>query len=342
MKDVPAPQSFYVGIDVSKDTLDVSCLTQAGFHNYGQFENTRAGLQKLNRWLLQQQGFEYTTALFCMEHTGIYTRQPVEFLLLRNARIWMESALHLKRSIGMIRGKNDKVDSYRIARYAMVNKDEAKLVSPSNGILQLLKDLLACRTRINKSIQSLKVSVRELQRVDKASGKELDKLNKAALEGLKKSKTAIEKRMQELISSDPELKEIFALATSVKGVGRVLATELLIYTHKFTRMNNIKQLACYCGVAPFTHSSGTSVRGQTRTSHFANMNLKTTLHLAAMSSTQYVPDLRAYYRRRVAEGKPKMCVINAIRNKLLHRVLAVVKRGTPYLLNYAEINLVKS
>ena len=148
--------------------------------------------------------------------------------------------------------------------------------------------------------------------------------------------------MQELISSDPELKAIFALATSVKGVGPVLATELLIYTHKFTRMTNIKQLACYCGVAPFTHTSGTSIRGKTRTSHFANMALKRTLHLAAMSSTQYVPDLRKYYQRRIAEGKPKMCVINAIRNKLLHRILAVVKRGIPYRFNYVQINLVKS
>jgi transposase len=342
MKEVFLPQPRYVGIDVSKLTLDVSCLSQTGLHDYKQFENSKAGLQKLNRWLVQQEGFAYNTSLFCMEHTGIYTRQLVEFLLLQGAKVWMESALHLKRSMGMVRGKNDKVDSYRIARYAMVNADSAKLISPANGTLQLLKDLLACRTRINKSIQAIKVSVRELQKVDKTSGRELARLNKPALEGLRKSKTAIEKRMQQLINSDEELKEIFTLATSVKGVGPVLATELLIYTHKFTRMTNVKQLACYCGVAPFTHSSGTSIRGKTRTSHFANMALKRTLHLAAMSSTQYVPDLRDYYQRRVREGKSKMCVINAIRNKLLHRILAVVKRGTPYILNYTEINLAKS
>lgn len=335
-------QSLYIGIDVAKLTLDVSCLNQAGQHFYEQFQNTRVGLQRLNRWLLQQEGFAYTTALFCMEHTGIYTRLLVEGLLLQGARVWMESALHLKRSIGMVRGKNDKVDSQRIARYAMVNRDKAKLVSPSNATLQLLADLLASRTRVSKAIQSIQLAVRELERIDKYAGRKLAKLNKAALDGLKKSKTAIEQRMQELISRDPELKRIFALATSVKGVGHVLATELLIYTHKFTRMTNVKQLACYCGVAPFTHTSGTTIRGKTRTSHFANMNLKRTLHLAAMSSTQYVPDLRTYYERKVAEGKSKMCVINAVRNKLLYRVLAVVQRGTPYVLNYAEINLAKS
>jgi len=342
MQQVLPLYRLYVGIDVSKLTLDVCCLSRNGDHHYQQFENTKAGLRKLSQWLTNQQGFAYGDALFCLEHTGIYTRQLVDALLLHGARVWMESALHLKRSIGMVRGKNDKVDAYRIARYAMVNADNAKLVSPSNQTLLLLKDLLASRTRINKSIQSISVSVRELAKVDKRAGSEVAKLNKAALEGLKKSKTLIEKRMLGLIHNDSELKQFFALATSVKGVGQVLATELLIYTHKFTRMTNVKQLACYCGVAPFTHTSGTSLRGKTRTSHFANMDLKRTLHLAAMSSTQYVPDLKQYFERKVAEGKSKMCVINAIRNKLLHRVLAVVKRGTPYVLNYPEINLAKS
>jgi transposase len=224
----------------------------------------------------------------------------------------------------------------------MVNRDEAKLVSPSNGTLQLLKDLLAGRARINKCIQSLKVSAKELQRVDKASGKELVKLNAPALQALIKAKGAIEKRMQELIHGDEELNRIFQLITSIKGVGQVLATQLLVYTNQFTRMVTAKQLACYCGVAPFTHTSGTSIRGRTGTSNFANMQLKTTLHLAAMSSSRYVPDLRQYFERKVREGKSKMSVLNAIRNKLLQRILAIVKRGTPYILNYQRFNLENS
>lgn len=61
-----------------------------------------------------------------------------------------------------------------------------------------------------------------------------------------------------------------------------------------------------------------------------------------MSSSRYVPDIREYFQRKVAEGQSKMCVLNAIRIKLLHRVLAVVKLGTLYVLNYAEIYLVNS
>ena len=61
--------------------------------------------------------------------------------------------------------------------------------------------------------------------------------------------------------------------------------------------------------------------------------------MAAVSATRYVPDIKLYYERKVAEGKHKMCVINAIRNKLIKRVMAVVKRGTPYSENYSKMNL---
>jgi transposase len=69
------------------------------------------------------------------------------------------------------------------------------------------------------------------------------------------------------------------------------------------------------------------------------MGLKSTLHMAAISSIRYVPELKTYYERKVAEGKSKMSMMNAVRNKLLQPILAVIKRGTPYLENYAEINL---
>lgn len=277
-------QSF-IGIDVSKLTLDVSMINNDGFNQHHQFENSKQGFKEMSKWLVSTEAFSIENALFCMEHTGIYTRLLVEYLLLKGACVWMESALHLKRSMGMTRGKNDKVDSYRIARYAMTNSDQAKLVSLSNTTLQLLKDLNSSRDRINKSIQAVRVSIREMQRVDKSTGEELAKLNKPALLGLLKSKQAIEKRMMELINMDDELKNVYELVTSIKGVGQVLATELIIYTHKFTRMTNAKQLACYCGVVPFSHTSGTSIKGRVGTSNFANMNLKSTLHMAAISST---------------------------------------------------------
>lgn len=329
----------YVGIDVSKLTIDVCVLSVDGFREYQQFENNIKGFVLMKSWLGNKDFFTEKKSLFCMEHTGLYTRQLVAFLLKCGVRVWMESALHLKRSMGMTRGKSDKVDSYRIARYAMTNNDKAVCVNLTSGTIQQLKDLMTNRERLSKAIQSIKISTKELLRIDKTMGKELLKLNSFALDGLLKSKQKVEKRMLELINLDSALKALYELVTSVKCVGDVLATELIVYTNGFTRMKNTPQLSCYCGVAPFEHSSGTSIRGRIGTSNFANMNLKSTLHMAAVSATRYVPEIKQYYERKVGEGKHKMTVINAIRNKLIKRVMAVVKRGTPYLENYSKMSL---
>ena len=323
MKKEIENQKSYIGIDVSKLTIDVCIITSEGEQDYQQFENTVKDFKSMELWLTKKPYFCYQEALFCMEHTGLYTRELVSFLLQRESKVWMESALHLKRSMGMTRGKNDK----------------AVLLKLSSGTLLKLKDLMANRERLSKNYQSLKIATQELIRVDKSIGKELMKLNDAALKGILKSKAKVEKRMLQLINEDEELKTLFSLITSVKCVGDVLATELIVYTNGFTRMNNTRQLACYCGIAPFEHSSGTSVRGRIGTSNFANMKLKSTLHMAAVSATRYVPDIKLYYERKVGEGKHKMAVINAIRNKLIQRIMAIVKRGTPYQENYSKFNL---
>ena len=102
----------------------------------------------------------------------------------------------------------------------------------------------------------------------------------------------IKNEILQVINSDEQLKRLYTLVTSVKGVGMVLCVQLLVYTHAFTRLQNSRQLACYAGVAPFEHTSGSSIKGRTHTSNFANMALKSTLHLAAISSVQHNTDLK--------------------------------------------------
>ena len=136
--------------------------------------------------------------------------------------------------------------------------------------------------------------------------------------------------MLEIVSIDREVRALYELITSVKSVGDVLAIDLIVYTHGFTRMLDGRKLACYCGVAPFEYRSGNSIHGAPGTSKFANRILKTHLHMAAINAIRYHDELRNYYKRKLEEGKGKMNAINAVRNKLLHRVVAVVKRGTPY------------
>ena len=89
-------------------------------------------------------------------------------------------------------------------------------------------------------------------------------------------------------------------------------------------------MACHAGVAPFEHSSGSSIRGKTRVSCLANKNLKKLLHLGALSVISGNSELAFYYQCQLKKGKNKMSVINAIRNKLLHRVYACVREKRLY------------
>jgi transposase len=142
--------------------------------------------------------------------------------------------------------------------------------------------------------------------------------------------TNIEKELSRIIEQDPELQHLYRLLTSIKGIGAVTATFLIIYTSGFTAFKTWRKFASYCGIAPFPNRSGTSVRGKTKVSHLANKEGKTLLNLCAGSAIQYNPEMKAYYQRRVEKGKNKMSTLNIIRNKLLARAFAVVSRGTPY------------
>ena len=105
---------------------------------------------------------------------------------------------------------------------------------------------------------------------------------------------------------------------------------LIAYTNAFTKFNDTRKFASFCGIAPFPNSSGTSIKGRTKVSHLANKKIKSLLDLCAKSAIQSNPEMKNYYQKRIEQGKNKMSTINIIRNKILSRVFAVVKRQTPY------------
>jgi len=331
MKTTEKKFNFFVGIDVSKITLDITILNpQSGKLHHKVTDNNDDGYKRLRKWLTAEHSVEFQQTLICMEHTGLYTRSLERFLHENNAYVWKESSLHIKKSLGLTRGKNDRIDSMRIAEYAYRFCDKADIKGYCTSGIQILRDLLTTRERLNKSLKSIIVSINELKRVDPSQAIDLETYQLAAIRGLKASISEVEEAMLEAVEKDGQLSKYCEMATSIPGVGKILSIKLMVYTQVFTRFESVRQLACYCGVAPFEHRSGTSINGKTGVSKFANMDLKSTLHLASLSAIQHNPDLKAYYQRKVAEGKSKMCVINAVRNKLLSRIIAVINRQTPY------------
>jgi transposase len=317
-----------VGIDVSKDVLDVT-LHLAKLHH--QFSNNLKGFRELLKWIKAHSGYPLEQVLICFEHTGIYSLPLATFLSENKIAYVMESSLQIKRSLGIARGKNDKIDSRRIAQYAYMRRDSLKIYQLPSASLQKLQELLSLRERLVKQRSGFKSALKsQKQMLTRKNNPLIFSVQEKMIEQLSIQIKAIEKEMKSIIEADPELKSIYKLVISVKGIGFIIGTHLLVNTQCFTKFENARQYACYCGVAPFEHSSGKSIRGKTRVSHFANKKMKYLFDLAAQTAIQNDPELKYYYESRVEKGKSKRSVLNAVRNKLIHRVFAVVKRGTPF------------
>jgi transposase len=326
----------FVGIDISKKTFDAAIYVEGknvvALHQ--AFEQTETGYVNFLTWL-QDKSLLLEETLFCMEHTGIYISGLLHFLHTSGLSVWVEMPLRIKKSMGLQRGGNDKVASIGIAQYAYRYQDAVKLYSPTDKAIEELQHLTAQRSRLVSAITQLEVPLKEMAECgDMYMAKDLLKLQQQAINGLQKSLSKIEAAITKHIKADSDIKNKIERVTSIKGIGQQTAINMYVYTKGFTAFENAKQLACYCGVAPFTKSSGTSVRFKTSVSPFANKNLKKLLHLCAMAAIQWNDELKQYYERKVAEGKNKMSVINAVRNKLVHRIFAVLRDDRVYVENY--------
>jgi transposase len=330
-------KKFVIGIDVSKKTFDIAVAPNEARSSALKacFSNSLSGYDKCSAWL-DDFGVNYFESLICLENTGIYHRLLVEFLLSKKAFVWVETPVQIKWSMGIQRGKSDTVDCERIMQYAYRNQDKAVPHQVMNSKLQQIADYMALRSRFQQCIKSLKVPIKELKSVGLVEQyKAIEKASKKSLTTLEKELKAIDKKIQLLIEQDNELAPLYALATSVRCVGFVAATYMLIYTNGFTRFDSSKQFAAYCGIAPFEYSSGTSIRGKTKVHPMANKTMKAILHMCALSSVRHNPEMKAYFARKVGEGKNKMLVLNAVRNKIVGRVFSCVKNQRMYEQDYA-------
>lgn len=323
--------NFFIGIDISKCTLDFAVVVANKLLFHHQTTNDKLGIEGFIKQLKAQcPNANFTNSLYCMEHTGIYNNHLLNFLHTKKAKVWLEHPIHIKDSLGMIRGKNDKVDAQRIAVYAYKNRDEVRLWTPKRDVIQKLDRLTALRSRLIKVRQMMQSPLTDCQ--DFVSKKDLNETKKACqatMKALNKDIESVNQDIQNVIHSDPDLKALYELIESVKGVGPVIATEILIVTNEFKNINDPKKFACHAGVVPFTYSSG-QYKGKAKTSNKANKQLKSLLHNGARSAIQHSPEIRQYYLRKTSEGKNEMLVVNNVCNKLIHRVFSCVLRKEKY------------
>lgn len=317
-------KKIFIGIDISSKTLDI-CLKIDGTVQYFTIQNELIAIRKF---------LKLNTApetVIAMENTGRYNWNLFEILGGLDLSVYVLSPLHLKKSLGLARGKNDRIDSLRICSYIEKNWEDSTLWKPSSTSIKKLKILLTEReSRIRMKAQLARQQHDYKLMKSLGMDKDLLKLNKTLIEAIDSQIKKIESDIERNIMEDHELKQQAQFIQSVPGVGKVVCWMMIAKTEGFTTITNPRKMACYCGVVPFEHQSGTSVKYKPRVSVFADKGMKTLLHMAAMSSIRSNNALGVFYRRKVEEGKNKMAVLNAVRNKIIHRIFAVIKNQTMY------------
>ena len=322
---------YFLGIDISKKKFDAALtLDGSNVHELGM-PNSASAIRVAFQALKDKFGFSYEHLVVCIEHTGIYCQHLLDFVVEQRIKLCMEPALQIKQSQGIVRGKSDRVDAKRIAAYAFKNREQLKFWSPPRQVVQKLKALLVVRERLVRAKVQLQTPLNESQEfIEGSICKTMAKCCKNTLKALSEDIDKIEHEIDVLLSQDQSLSRQMKYATSVTGIGKITAANVIVATGEFTRIAEAKKFACYSGIAPFEHTSGSSIRGRTRVSKMANMAIKKLLHLSALTAIRLDQDIRQFYTRKVDEGKNKMSVINAVRNKLISRVFACVKNQRIY------------
>jgi transposase len=215
---------------------------------------------------------------FCEAHAIIYARIP---------------GLAIKKSMGITRGKNDQVDSARIAQYGEEKYKSLQPSKPLNPEIIGLKELLAFRKRLVRENAGYKSSIKEREHMYGKNRKDI--IVKSLQQKLKANSKVIENveaEMMQIIIQDEEMHLNFTLITSIKGIGKVNGLMTIAYTENFSSFNNPRSYAVYVGVIPFDHSSGTSIRGRKRVSHIAKFKLILRMFAVAKKGEMYVDNYK--------------------------------------------------
>ena len=301
-------KTYIIGVDISKNTIDFHCHGHQSTPE--PVGNNVKGHRQFEKWIQAKVSKQKEEVLIVMEYTGIYTYNLERFLNDQGWKYIKRPSLDIKRSTGIQRGKSDTADAKMISRYGWLNRDVLKTRPPMNDHLVALQQLLSYRDKLVSDKTSYQVRLKELKgQVGDKLHEKISQSSQFVIDMLTVEIKELDQLINNHVAEDQSLQRNFELLTSIRGIGQVIAITLIVVTENFTRFDNHRKFACYCGIAPFTYTSGTSIRGKTRVSQLANKKVKSLLTLAVFTAIQHDPDLKTKYEQKRKEGKPAMSVI---------------------------------
>jgi transposase len=309
------------GIDVSSGHLDLYSLDQENKTFVKRISNKLSAIMKFMTSISKD-------SVLCAEHTGVYGNLLVGMASSCGIRIALIEGYVIHKSFAIEKGKSDQIDARRIWEYGTRFYDKLRFVEPVCEVLHELKELQNLRNQFVKQRKMLLTS-------EKGKKKQLmnsitcGKLQEEATVMLTRQIKEIEKEMRLLIKQNPDFERNYVLAKSVTGIGDVIATELIVYTENFTKINEAKKAASFAGVCPFPNESG-SISKRPKVPKRSNKKLKSLLFMAALNISNFNKEMKLYRERKTAEGKHFFLVMNNIANKLLRIIFAVIRTGKPY------------
>lgn len=310
-----------VGVDVSKEKLDVALLREQGKFRDKVVANSRKGFLELAAWLAKQ---GITGAHVCMEATGAYWEDLAEFLVDAGFAVSVVNPLLIRKfgeSLGE-RSKTDRIDARVIAKFC-AERAPQPWQAPSKAVRGL-------RALVRRREALIELRTEELNRRDSASEQRVLESIAKVIAMLNEQIAEIERQIHDHIDNDPTLKEQRALLESVPGIGKVVSGTLLSYYGGDLRFKSSKQAVAFAGLDTSRRESGTSVRGKPRMSKRGHSNIRGTLYMPAVVAMSKSAWGKTFAARLAAAGKPPMLIIGAVMRKLVAIAYGVLKSGQPF------------
>ena len=313
------------GIDLSMEKFDVNFTDSKGKEKKKQVKNRLSAISKFLEEVSED-------AVICVEHTGSYGDLLVYLCNQLGISIALVPGYTIKHSLGMVKGKSDDIDAARIREYGERFFDKLEYKQYDTEEIVELKGLYTLRSQLVKARKILRTGEHGRSNVPIQSIN-VHKHVEKAINNLDNEISEVEKEIESIIKTNAELNENYELVVSIKGIGPVIATDLIIKTGNFLVIDTARKASSYAGICPFPNASGKMV-GKAKISPFGDRKLKALLYMGAKSAVKHNKEYRLYYEKKKLEGKPHYLIMNNVSNKMLRTVYSVVTNKTPYRQDY--------
>lgn len=310
----------WIGIDISKDSLSIAFQTEGSWQEQ-EIENTTAAI---GTWVRK---LDAATAHVVLEFTGTYGHKLMWLLQQGGITYSAITPRQSRQFAGVLKSitKNDARDARLLALFGLQMQPQPhELSSEAVERLQQLRTVLRQLKKQQRMLLNQQHALEQRLHVDAVVKQVLEQ----AVAQIKGHIERVEKEITTL--ANDEFSDLLKLVTSVKGVGKVIATALLTATNGLKAFSSHKELAKFIGIAPTQFHSGTSVRGKGHINRSGDAHLRSLLYAGTWSALRGNKACKALYERLRSKGKPSKVALIAVAHKLLRQIWAVVKHKAPF------------